>query len=126
MYHINLGNPNTFPSITKQIKDTESAKFVIFDAKDGKFWQFDQEEKNFEPLTIAGTFEFPESTCDLAAKNDLLGLICQEKETLMVYALIFKFVNNQLVQMCDENIFISKSESFLKDTDQILSSVLLG
>ena len=110
----------------KQIKDTESAKFIIFDASDGKFWQFDQEEKNFEPLKVAGTFEFPDSTCDLAAKNDLLSLICQEKETLIVFALIFKFENDQLVQMCDENIFISESESFLKDTDQILSSVLLG
>ena len=44
----------------------------------------------------------------------------------MVYTLIFKFENNQLVQMCDDNIFISESESFLKDTDKILSSVLLG
>ena len=75
---------------------------------------------------MRGDFDFPTSKCDLTSKDASLGLICRESETGLVFVLIFKILEGELVQMCQQNIFISEKDSLLGEDDTIHSSAILG
>ena len=83
---------------------------------------------DFTPLRVKGDLDLPDSKCDITAKDASLGLICRETETGLVFVLIFKIDNFQeeLVQMCQESIFISQTDSLLGEDDIIHSSAILG